>query len=74
MARGRGNNANRLQISRLRSGNQIRKPASVVLAKDQPDSDELWNRRPVPLCLPPRFLPRRRVTPISEIEPLDIAH
>src|SRR3954452_5432299 len=50
-----GNSANRLQISRLRSGDQIRKAASVVLAEDQADSDESWNRGAVPLCLPPLF-------------------
>src|SRR5207248_6089641 len=45
-------NANRLQISRLRSGYQIRKAAPVVRAEYEPDSDELWDRRAVPLCLP----------------------
>src|SRR6516165_8198009 len=66
--------ANRRQISRLGSGYQIRKAASVVLAEDEPDSDEFWNRRTIPLCLPPCFLPGTGRTPISEIEPLDIGH
>ena len=74
MVRAESYNANRRQISGLRSGYQIRKAASVVLAEDEPDSDEFWNRRAVPLCLPPRFLPGTRRTPISEIEPLDITH
>src|SRR6201987_6465473 len=67
-------NANRPWSSRLRGGNQIRKAAPVVRAKDEPDADEFWNCRAVPLCLPPRFLPGRRRTPISQIEALDIAH
>src|SRR5271166_2270825 len=58
---------------RLRSGDQIGKAAPVVLAKDEPNADELGNRRTIPLRLPTRLLPARRRAPIGEVEPLDIA-
>src|SRR5271165_3859404 len=58
--------------SRLRSGDQIWKAAPIVLAEDEPDADKFGNCRAIPLCLPTRFLPGRRRTPISEIEAPDI--